>query len=236
MWFMIALFGGIYWIIRLSVGGAEQKQAVKEANIYANRYEEFLRSINDIGLEHDFTRKVTDPKYEDEIMSEIGSVWNSLPAIYPVQSMKTITREKVSILMAKRGLLSFNDMVRTCSCIEQKRYHVLNIFLRDELNRHGRDVELSELVDSRGMAFSTKLQPREICDRESVTQATTIKTESRCNSQYEREREEKMRSWIERCPHGRDFPISPDRYDTEEEYQNAVQRSYELWKSNRSPY
>lgn len=236
MWFIIALFGGLYWVVRLSLNGAEQKQAIKKCNEDADIYKRFLESIYDTGLERYLMRKVSDPEYEDEIISEIGREWDSLPAIYPVQSFRTITREKVAILMAKQGLLTFTNMIRPCSCIEQKRYQALNILIRDKLNQNNRNVELDELVDGNGFIISTTLKPREICDKDGVLQATTPKTKSRCNSQFEREREGRMRSWIERCPHGKDFPVSPDRYGTEEEYQEAVRQAYEQWKSNRSLY
>lgn len=233
MWFLIALAGGLYWIIRIAVSGGSQSYAIRKSEISAEEYEKFLRSVCDIGLEHDLTRRVKDPRYEDEITSEIMDVWESLPAIYPVESMYNIVKEKVAILLAKRGFLSSFDIIRTCHCVEQKRYHALNIWIRDELNRHGRDVELSELVGPRGNFFSTKLKPRSICDSQDTMQATKLKTNSRCNSVHEKEREERMRTWIERCPHGRDFPVSPDRYNTEEEYQLAVQQAYKLWKTNR---
>lgn len=227
---ILALIGIVYLVVR----STSQKAAINSAKVHSDIYGKFLKEVSDGGLALELTRRVYNPKYEAEINAEIRDVWESLPAIYPVESEEMVTREKVAILLAKRGFLDWGIGGRICYCIEQKRYHVLNVWIKEELNRHGRDVELCGHLDNRGRIDILDIKPRILCTAEGIKVGNTLTTVSRTNYASERERQKKMCQWIERCPHGRDFSVSPDCYDTEEEYRLAVQAEYERWKSGKA--
>lgn len=229
---VLALIIGLVWLVL----GARDKIAMHDCERHGEIFSKYLKEIHDLDLEHELERRVKNPKFEDEINAEIRSVWESLPAIYPVESTEMAIKEKVAILMAKRGFLPYVDIVRTCYYIEQKRYHVLNVWLKEELNRHGRDVELSEAFDQDGHSYATEILPRKICAAERVKLGNTLKACSRTNYGPERERQKRMCTWIERCPHGRDFGVSPDKFATEEEYRRAVQSVYMKWKTGQGRF
>lgn len=233
---MFSLFAGLIGGMAWSTKALIDRDRRKEREQYSNDLHDFYKKTHNCDMQRNYERMVRDPYRADFVEQAISEVWDALPAIFPVETEEEIRQEKVAILMARQGYLTIPPMIRTCRCVEEERYHVFNLKIKETMMKQGKYIELSRPLDYDGSPMSTEAIPLLLPhNQESARRGNTMVTNSRCSSDFERVHQWRMREMIKRCPHGCDVSISPDRYGSEEEYQEAVQKAYNEWRRDPLP-